>query len=136
MFKYDYLQAKLHGIHSKSIIGENYKKLKKIRSIEALRKKLFPDDTKQISEQMLYNYLEKKFKYKVFKQINYISKFYNDKNKFINNIILRYEIDNVKLLISAYYEQNKNIEELFEVELENTLNYQLIYKSDISNCSY
>ena len=133
MFKYDYLQAKLHSIHSKSIIDENYKKLQKIPSIENLRKELFPEDKKLIPVNMLYSYLEKKFKNKIFKQINYISKFYNFKNKFINNMILRYEIDNVKLLISAHYGNCKKLEDLFEVELANTLDYQLIYENDISD---
>ena len=32
MFKYDFLQAKLHGIHSKSIVGDNYNKLKRYKS--------------------------------------------------------------------------------------------------------
>lgn len=133
MYKYDFIQAKLHGIHSKSIIGENFDKFKKIKSIDTLKKQLFPDDESAVPERLLYGYLEKKFKYKTFKQINYISKFFDYKNQFINNLILRYEIENVKLLVNAYYSRTKAVEEMFQVELEDTLDYKLIYSSDISD---
>lgn len=133
MFKYDFLQAKLHGIHSKSIVGNNFDKLKNVKSIDVLKKHLFPEDNSIIPERYLYGYLEKIFKIKIFKQINYISKFYNYKNPFINKMILRYEIDNVKLLINAYFSGNKKIEEMFEVELKDTLDYQLVYNMDVSD---
>jgi vacuolar-type H+-ATPase subunit C/Vma6 len=133
MYKYDFLQAKLHGIHSKSIVGDNFNKLKNIKSIDTLKKHLFPDDNSIISERNLYGYLEKDFKIKIFKQINYVSKFFNYKNPFINNMILRYEIDNVKLLVNTFLSSGKKIEEMFEVDLKDTLNYQLIYDSDISD---
>ncbi len=132
MFKYDFLQAKLHGIHSKSIVGDNFNKLKKIKSIDVLKKQLFPDDNSIVSERSLYGYLEKMFKNKIFKHINYISKFFNFNNQFINNMILRYEIDNVKLLVSTFYAGSKTIQEMFEVELIETLDYQLIYSLDVS----
>ena len=133
MFKYDFLQAKLHGIHSKSIVGNNFNKLKNIKSIDALKKHLFPDDNSIVSERKLYGYLEKVFKIKIFKQINYVSKFFNHKNPFINKMILRYEIDNVKLLINTFLSGNKHIEEMFEVDLRDTLDYQLVYKLDVSD---
>ncbi len=133
MFKYDFIQAKLHGIHSKSIIGENFDKLKKIKNIDTLKKQLFPDDDSIMPERNLYGYLEKKFLYKTFKQINYISKFFDYNNQFINNLILRYEIENVKLLANAYYSGAKTINEMFEVELKDTLDYKLIYLKDISD---
>lgn len=133
MFEYDYLQAKLHGIHSKSIVGDNFEKIKKITSIERLKKEIFPEDNTVVPTNHLYSYLEKKVKEKMFKQINYISTFYKFKNKFINTLILRYEIDNVKLLLNAYYGKSPDLTDLFEVDLENTLNYDLIYKNDISD---
>ena len=133
MYKYDFLQAKLHGIHSKSIVGDNFNKLKNIKSIDTLKKNLFPDDNSIISERNLYSYLEKVFKIKVFRQINYVSKFFNYKNPFINKMILRYEIDNVKLLINTFLSGNKKIEKMFEVDLKGTLNYQLVYSLDISD---
>ena len=133
MFNYDFLQAKLHGIHSKSIVGDNFNRLKKIKTIEQLRKEIFPEDSTAISERHLYSYLERNFKLRIFKQINYISSFYDDMNLFINSMILRYELDNVKLVVSAYYGKSKNVEELFEVKLKKTLDYELIYKSDLSD---
>ena len=133
MFKYDYLQAKLHGIHSKSVVGDNFNRLKRITSIEVLRRELFPEDVVSLNEGQLYTYIENKFKLKIFTQINYISGFFNDNNQFINNMILRYEIDNVKYLVSAYFNKRKKVEDFFEVDLKNTLNYREIYASDISD---
>lgn len=133
MFEFDYIQAKLHGIHSKSVVGDNYTKLKKIKSIEKLRKELFPDDNTPLQGKALYSYLEKKFKLKTFKEINYISKFFNFKNKIVNNMILKYEVDNVKLIVNGYYAKEKSIKDLFEVELVDTLDYEKVYQADISD---
>jgi len=133
MFKYDYIQAKLHGIHSKSIIGENYDKIKKINSIEKLAKELFPDENFLYTGSEIYNEIEKKYKYKIFKQLNYVAKYFEFKNKLINNMLLKYELDNIKLILNAYFLKHKSIGEMFELSIINILDYKEIKKLDLSN---
>jgi|GEM_PF-1241984 len=132
MSKYDYLLAKLHAKHSKSIIGENFESLKKIKSIENLYKTLLPDEMKKVTPLLIHSELEKKIKVKIFNEINNISKYFEYKNPLINNLILRYEIDNLKYLINAYYQKKQQISDLFEIDLKNTLDYKMIYTLDIS----
>ncbi|OHD06593.1 MAG: hypothetical protein A2086_06635 [Spirochaetes bacterium GWD1_27_9] len=133
MFNYDYVVSKIHAIHSKSFLGENFKKLTKISSIERLHKELFPKDNEIVLTKKLYTRIEKLFKEKTYKEINNIAKFFNYRNKFINNIILKYEIDNLKIIVKTYLSGLSKISDLFEIKLDKTLDYQLIYDSDMSD---
>ncbi|MBN2544778.1 MAG: V-type ATPase subunit [Spirochaetes bacterium] len=133
MFKYDYIQAKLHGMHSKSIIRENFNKLKKINSIEKLAKELFPEDSFLYTGSEIYNEIEKKYKYKIFGQLNFIAKYFEFKNKLINNMLLKYELDNIKLILNAYFLKQKNVSEMFELSIINILDYKKIKNLDLSN---
>jgi len=133
MFKYDFIQAKLHGIHSKSIIGENYDKIKKINSVEKLAKELFPEENFLYTGLEIYNEIEKKYKYKIFKQLNYVAKYFNFENQLVNNMLLKYELDNIKLILNAYFLKEKTVSELFELSIINILDYKMIKTLDLSN---
>lgn len=143
MIEYDFLQAKLHGIHSNSFVKEKLISLSKIQSIENLKKTLFPEENILVSGNKLFTYLESKFKQKIITQILYTAQHFNFKNKLINTLLMRYEIDNIKFIINSFYslknatltkiESEKKIESLPEIYIPNGLNYNLIYKSDLSN---
>jgi vacuolar-type H+-ATPase subunit C/Vma6 len=133
MSNYDYVIAKLHGIHSKSIVGENFKRLKQIGNIEKLHKELFPDDLEPVSTKRLYSRVEKLFKEHIYRQINDISKFFDYKNDLINSLILGYEIDNIKILVHSHLSGLKTISNLFEVRIKRHLDYKLLYTLDISD---
>ncbi len=134
MLGYEYVISKIHGIHSKSVVGENYKKLKKIDSIDKLSKELLKDELDtQLSVKKMFTYIEKKMKKKIYTQVNDIAKYFDYKNELINALILKYEIENIKLIVNSYYSSQKKVSELFEVGIPNSINYQLVYKSDLSN---
>ncbi|HNZ25887.1 MAG TPA: V-type ATPase subunit [Spirochaetota bacterium] len=129
----DFVLAKIHGIHSKSVVGDNYERLRKIDSIDSLNKELFGGDKIGGASKRLYTDIEKKFKIKVYKEITELSKYFDYKNVFINNTILKYEIENVKNLVNAHILKIKTDIELFEVKLENTLNYDMVNKLDYTD---
>jgi vacuolar-type H+-ATPase subunit C/Vma6 len=133
MSNYDYVIAKLHGIHSKSIIGENFKRLKQITNIEKLHKELFPNDLEPVSTRRLYSRVEKLFKDKIYQEICNISKFFDYRNDLINSVILGYEIDNIKILVKSHLSGVKSVSNLFEVKMKKRLDYNLLYSVDISD---
>jgi vacuolar-type H+-ATPase subunit C/Vma6 len=135
MSSLDYLLARLHGIHSKSFLDDNFKKLKKVSSIEVLYKTLFPDEPSSVPVSRLYSTCEHLVKKKTFKQINYIATYFDYRVRLVNTLLLRYELDNVKLLVNAYYGGMKKAPDMFEVELIGTLNYEYIAECDMSDKS-
>jgi hypothetical protein len=69
----DYITAKIHAIASRSIIDKNFTEYKKIKTIEELHKKMFPDDKVQISARDLYTRVEQLSKEAFFKNLNMLS---------------------------------------------------------------
>lgn len=133
MFDYDYITSKIKAIHSKSYFGENLDFLSKMISIDEIFKFIFNDSLKNTKSGNIFTLTEKMFKIKIYNEINEIAKYFDYKNKVINNFILKYEIENVKLIINYYYHGKKEIRDLFEIKLENTIDYPLTYSLDISN---
>jgi len=131
----DFILAKIHGIHSKSVVGDNYNRLRKIDSIDSLNKELFGGDKSGVTSKKLYTDIEKNFKMRVYKEITELSKYFDYKNILINNTILKYEIENVKNLVNGHLLKIKTNLDLFEVKLEKTLNYDLVNKLDYTDFS-
>ncbi len=130
---FDYVISKLHALNSKNFIGEKYKILSKISSIEHLHKELFPDDTEPVLVKKLYTRVEMLYKEKVLKEIIDISKYFNFSNEIINSIILSYEIDNIKILINSHLSGIKSIKELIMFKTKRPLDYNLLFSCDISD---
>ena len=133
MYDIDFIIAKIHGIHSKSVLGENYIKLKKVDSIEKLNRELFDEERTEIPTKKLYTEIERIFKKKIYKQILDISRYFNHNNELINSAILKFEIENVKIIINSYINKDKSVKNLFEIKLQKTIDYQLLYKIDITD---
>ncbi|HOV13095.1 MAG TPA: V-type ATPase subunit [Spirochaetota bacterium] len=133
MLNYDFIISKIKAIHSKSYFGENFVQLKKISSIDRLYKELFNTDLNNLQIKSLYTLTETMFKKKIYDDISKISKYFGHKNRVINSFILKYEIENVKLIINYYYNGKKEIKNLFEIYLDNTINYDLVYSLNISD---
>ncbi|HOJ63314.1 MAG TPA: V-type ATPase subunit [Spirochaetota bacterium] len=134
MLGYEYVIAKIHGIHSKSIVGDNYKRLRKIDTIDKLAKELLGDDIdSNLTTKKMFTYIESKLKRKIYNQINDIVKYFDYKNELLNALILKYEIENVKIIINCHYSKEKNVKDLFEVKLKNSINYKLVYSMDLSD---
>jgi len=129
----DFVLAKIHGIHSKSVVGDNFDRLRKVDSIDSLNKELFGVDKSGFTSKKLYTDIERNFKMRVYKEITELSKYFDYKNMLINNTILKYEIENVKTLVDGYLFKIKTDIDLFEVKLEKTLNYDLINKLDYTD---
>lgn len=129
----DFVLAKIHGIHSKSVVGDNFDRLRKVDSIDSLNKELFGVDKSGFTSKKLYTDIERNFKMRVYKEITELSKYFDYKNILINNTILKYEIENVKTLVDGYLFKIKTDIDLFEVKLEKTLNYDLINKLDYTD---
>lgn len=132
IFKYDFIIAKLHGINSKSLIGERFDNLKKITAIDRLVKELGFSELEIEKGFSIYTLLEKSYKQKIFKQLNYIVNFFEGKNNFINSMLLKYEIDNVKLIINCYYSKQNKDPDFPKPTVLNIFDYQRIKEMDLT----
>ena len=133
MIDYYFLYAKIHAIHSKSYYGEKLARLKNIKSIESLQKELFPNSNVQMEKDSLYSFFQKEFKFKMIDCINKIIKLFQSNNDLINVLNLRHEINNIKLLIRAYYQNIKKVDNIFIPVINEILDYKLIHSLDISD---
>jgi vacuolar-type H+-ATPase subunit C/Vma6 len=133
MFKYDYIQAKLHGIYAKSMVRENLEQLKKARSLENAYPLLFPAQKLAPDEQLAYSRVERRFKEKIFKQINFVAHYFAFKNNFLNSLIQKEEVENVKLLLKHYFEPHNRRPNFFPIEMVNTLDYRKIDQANLAN---
>jgi len=129
----DYITAKIHSIISHSIIDKNFIEYKKIKTIEELHKKMFPNDKIQISTRYLYKRVEELSKEEFFKNLNTLSSYFFHSNKIINTLISQYEIENIVAVVNGYYTGLKVIDKLFEFKTGSGLNYDILYKKDISD---
>lgn len=130
-FKYDFLIAKLHGIKSKSILGERFERLKRINSIDLLKQELGYKDSLFYYDISTYNDIEKKYREKILKQLNYIVFFFNRKHKVINSMLMRYEIENVKLIVNCYFSKQKKDPDFPKPAVLNLFDYKAIKQMDL-----
>jgi vacuolar-type H+-ATPase subunit C/Vma6 len=133
MSNYDYVLAKLHAIHSRSIVGENFNRLKQITSIEKLHKELFPEDVEPATTKKLYSRIETLFKDRIYHEINDVARFFGYSNEVVNSIVLLYELDNVKIIINSHLSGLKTVTQLFHHKLSKSLDYTYLYTCDISD---
>ena len=130
-YKYDYLQAKLHGIHSKSIQGSRLKQLSRIRNIEKLLLSLFPGTQADIMQQAMYTYIEKKMQQKINRQIQYVADYFENRHPVINALVFSYEIENAKTILRAHLTGEKKISSsLTKTNLPNAVDYELASRCD------
>ncbi len=129
----DYVTAKIHAIASRSIINKNFTEYKKIKTIEDLHKKMFPDDKIQTSTRYLYTRVEQLSKEEFFKNLNMLSSHFFYKNRIINTLISQYEIENIITVVNGYYTNLKTINKLFEFNTGSGLDYDVLYKKDLAD---
>ncbi len=130
---YDYIIAKLHALHASGFYGEKLESLKKLNSVERIRDELFPDEEAAFSGETGISEIERMLRQKIFGQINFIAKYFLFSDRLVNCMILRYETDNLKSVLSAHYENRRLTSGLFEVDLKGGLDYGRIYSSDITS---
>ena len=127
----DYITARIHAMMSRSIINENLIEYKKIKTIEELHKKKFPDDKVPTPTRYLYKRVEQLSKEEFFNSLNMLSSHFFCNNKIINTLISRYEIENIITVVNGYYTGLKIIDKLFEFKTRNGLVYDVLYKKDM-----
>ena len=133
MPNYDYVLAKIHAIHSKSVVGDNFRRLREVQSIEKLHKELFPEDVEPVMQRKLYNRVEHLLKKRIYSNISDVARFYNYKNQLVNNIIMIYEIDNIKIVLNSHLAGLKTIGDLPVLKRPDAIDYNFLYTSDVSD---
>ncbi|MCG8572452.1 MAG: V-type ATPase subunit [Spirochaetes bacterium] len=131
--KYDYLQAKLHGIHSKSITTQRFQNLKKITSIEKLYQSIFPGEIITVPLQQLVLIIEKKLKEQVWQDLQMIADYFQGTHPFINALFLRYEIDNLKLILNCYFNKLSKLNKELEPTILQLLDIKKIESFNLAN---
>ena len=127
-----YVLAKIHGIHAKSIVGETLEQYKKIDSIDKLEHALFAGEPTDMPTKQVYTKIEDRFRTKIVNQITDITKYLGTDNSVINAYLMRYETENVKLIVRANLNGEIRKPILTEMHIPNGLNYRLIAETDLS----
>jgi len=130
-----YVLAKIHGIHSKSVIGDTLTRYSKIDSIDKLEKALFAGETAEAPTKQIYTRVEDRFRSKIISQITDITDYLGTDNPLINAFLMRYEIENVKRIIRANINGEKATTGLTELVIPKGLDYKLIAKTDLTSPS-
>lgn len=118
-----YIYAKVCGLLSKAYVGENAVHLFNVKSLSELWELVFGTSAPQMPEQLLANKIETEAVKKFVADYTSLLQLYSKPDKFLVELLRRYEVENIKVLSAALSLGEETIPRVVKLGKYELLNY-------------
>ncbi len=118
-----YIYAKASGLLSKAYVGENAVRLFNSKSLSELWELVFGSSAPQMPEQLLANKIETEAVKKFVADYTSLLQLYSKPDKFLVELLRRYEVENIKVMSAALSVGEEKIPRVVKLGKYDRLNY-------------